>query len=189
MVRLFAGLSIPILLRQRLALLQGGIDGARWTDRENFHITLSFIGNVDEVMAEAAHDALTMIRTETFRLELKGTGSFAQGEDLKVLWVGVEKNEVLFRLKEKIDRAFEKAGVPFENRKYVPHVTLARFRASVNEAEIARFMQTHTLFSGDPFEVEDFILYRTHQTKNGSAYEELAHYPLVQKPEKARSTQ
>lgn len=181
MVRLFTGLSLPILLRQRLALLQGGLDGARWTDRENYHITLTFIGNVDAATAEAAHDALAAIRTEPFSLELKGTGSFAQGDDLKVLWVGVERNEVLFRLKEKIDRALEKADVPFENRKYVPHVTLARFRHAHDEAKIAAFMAAHNLFSGDPFEVNEFILYRTHQTKNGSAYEEVAAYPLVAK--------
>ncbi len=181
MIRLFTGLSVPVLLRQRLALLQGGIDGARWTPRENYHITLTFVGDVDEGMAEDAHDALSSIRVEPFKLELKGTGAFVQGKDVYVLWVGVEYNEVLHRLKEKIDRAFEKAGVQFENRKYVPHVTLARFAKSAPEAKIGEFMREHNLFSGDPFEVNEFILYRSNLSKSGSHYEEMAQYPLMAK--------
>lgn len=177
MLRLFAGLSLPILLRQRLTLLQGGIDGALWTDRDNFHITLTFIGNVDEATAEQADEALSGIRMEPFNVELKGTGSFAQGEFPKVLWIGVEKSEPLFRLKEKVDRALEKSKLPFENRKYTPHVTLARLR-HVDEAKVGQFMAAHNLFSGDAFEVNNFILYHSHNTKNGPVYEELRSYPL-----------
>jgi 2'-5' RNA ligase len=180
MLRLFAGLSLPILLRQRLTLLQGGIEGALWTERENFHITLTFIGNVDEATAEMVDEALSGIRMEPFKLELKGTGSFAQGEFPKVLWIGVEKSEPLFRLKEKIDRALEKSKLPFENRKYVPHVTLARLR-HVDEVKVAQFMAAHNLFSGDAFDVDGFNLYHSHSTKNGPVYEELRQYQLEKK--------
>lgn len=178
MLRLFTGIELPILLRQRLALLEGGIDGAKWTERENFHLTLTFIGDISEQLAEDAHDALSGIRMEPFPLELKGTGSFATGRDIKVLWVGVAPSEPLMRLKEKIDRCLERFAVPFENRKYVPHVTLARFRFGAEEAKVAQFMATHNLFSGDAFTVEHFTLFRTHQTKHGSEYEALAEYPL-----------
>jgi len=177
MLRLFTGISLPILLRQRLTIMQGGIDGARWTSRENFHLTLTFLGEVDEATAEIADEALSAIRTEKFSLTLKGTGSFARGDDPKVLWMGVEHSEVLHRLKEKIDRALDVAKIPFERRKYVPHVSMARFRKA-DEAKVAEFMQANNLFSSDPFEVDEFILYRSHLTKNGSAYEELQHYPL-----------
>lgn len=180
MLRLFAGLELPVLLRQRLTLMHGGIDGARWTERDNFHLTLTFIGNVDEAVAEAAHDALSSVHTEPFTLQVKGTGAFAKGKDVHVLWIGVEHNEVLFRLKDKIDRALQRAGVPFENRKYTPHITIARLQKSADEKEIARFMQEHNLFSGE-FDVDTFTLFRTHQTKNGSMYEPVEQYPLLKK--------
>ncbi len=178
MLRLFTGIELPILLRQRLVLLQGGLDGAKWVERDNFHLTLNFIGEVSEQVAEDAHDALSGIRTPPFDIELKGTGSFAKGDDVKVLWVGVEQNEVLHRLKEKIDHALAKFDVPVEKRKYHPHVTLARFRFGAEEAKVAQFMATHNLFSGDAFEVDHFTLFRTHQTKHGSEYEALAEYSL-----------
>jgi RNA 2',3'-cyclic 3'-phosphodiesterase len=180
MLRLFAGLSLPILLRQRLTVMQGGIEGARWTERENFHITLTFIGEVDEATAAHADEALADIRMEKFSLRLKGTGSFAQGKWPKVLWIGVEESEPLRRLKEKVDRALLSARVPFENRKYTPHVTLARLK-NPDESKVAEFMQQHNLFASEVFEAEEFILYHSHLTKNGPAYEALQEYPLVEK--------
>jgi 2'-5' RNA ligase len=178
MIRLFTGISLPVLLRQRLALLQGGLDGAKWTERDNLHLTLNFIGEVSEQLAEDVDEALSGIRMESFPLELKGTGSFSSGRDIKVLWVGVAPSEPLHRLKEKIDRTLEKYAIPFEKRKYHPHVTLARFRFGAEEAKVAQFMAGHNLFSGDAFEVDHFTLFRTHQTKHGSEYEALAEYPL-----------
>jgi RNA 2',3'-cyclic 3'-phosphodiesterase len=177
MLRLFTGLSLPILLRQRLTVMQGGIEGARWTERDNFHITLTFIGEVDEATADDIDEALSVIRSEKFSLRLKGTGSFAQGKYPKILWMGVEQNEVLHRLKEKIDRALMVANVPFEKRKYTPHVTLARFK-NPEEGKVAGFMQQHNLFTSEEFEVDEFILYQSHQTKNGSVYEAVREYPL-----------
>lgn len=180
MLRLFTGITLPLLLRQRLTLLQGGIDGARWTERENFHITLNFIGEVDEATAEDVHHILSGIRMEPFKLELKGTGAFAHGKEVSVLWIGVQHSEELFRLREKLDRAFQKGGIPYDNRKYTPHVTIARFPKWAAETDIARFMQEHNLFSGDAFDVDEITLFRTHQTKNGSQYEALETYPLRQ---------
>lgn len=180
MLRLFVGLSVPVLLRQRLTTLQGGIEGARWTERENFHITLTFIGNVDEITAEAVDEALQTVKMEPFRLSLKGANLFDKAGDPAVLWTGVSQSEPLHRLKEKIDRALYTARVPFENRKYVPHVTLARLK-NVEEIKIAEFIQQNSLFATEEFDVTEFILYRSRQTKHGAVYEEVVEYPLEEK--------
>lgn len=178
MIRLFTGLPLPAPLRDRLALMQGGIDGARWTKPENYHITLTFIGNVDETTAQDIDEALLGVRAPSFDLTLAGADSFAQGDDPTVLWMGLRPEPALHRLKEKIDRAMEQRRLPFENRKYTPHVTQARFRKRADEARIAQFIREQSLFVSEPFHIDHFILYRTHQTKNGSIYEEAASYPL-----------
>lgn len=179
MLRLFTGLALPILLRQRLALLgDGGIPGARWTERENFHLTLTFIGEVNEAEAEDIDAALETIRAPRFPLRLQGTGSFSARNDPKVLWAGVADSPALRRLKEKIDRALQRAGIAFEKRKYTPHVTLARLK-NADEGKIAEFMQQHNLFTTEEFDVDEFLLFRSHQTKHGSAYEALREYPLA----------
>jgi RNA 2',3'-cyclic 3'-phosphodiesterase len=178
MQRLFVGLSIPPDICRRLHLLQGGLPGARWTPPENYHITLAFIGGVSESMAADIDEALSSVRHEGFSLALKGTGQFAQGDDPDVLWIGVEKSAALAGLKGKIDRALEKSRLPFDRRSYAPHVTLARFRTA-DKDRLALFMQEHNLFTVGPFEVQSFILYASHLTKNGPAYEALASYPLM----------
>lgn len=180
MLRLFAGLSVPILLRQRLTTLQGGIEGARWTERENFHITLTFIGDVDEITAEGVDEALQSVKVEPFRLALKGADIFDKAGVPSVLWMGVSQSGHLHRLKEKIDRALYTARLPFENRKYVPHVTLAYLK-NAEEAKVAAFIQQNSLFATEEFDVTEFILYRSRQTKHGAVYEELMEYPLESK--------
>ena len=77
MLRLFTGLSLPILLRQRLTQLESAIPGARWITRENYHIALTFIGDVDEATAEDMDEAFESLRGKRFKLRLKGAGCFA----------------------------------------------------------------------------------------------------------------
>lgn len=178
MLRLFTGLSLPKTVRRRLQLMQGGVPGARWSASENLHLTLTFIGDVDEAAAEDIDEALASVRAEAFSLALRGTGSFAQGSRPKVLWLGVAADPRLFQLKEKIDRALEIRRLPFENRKYTPHVTLGRLKKP-DEGKIADFMQAHNLFATGPFEARSFNLYRSHQTGNGVAYEALRSYALA----------
>ncbi len=177
MLRLFTGLSIPVLLRQRLTLLESVMPGARWITRENYHITLTFIGDVDEGVAEDIDEAFEALRGKKFKLRLKGAGCFAHHGDNKMLWIGVEESEPLQRLKDKIDRALQVYKIPFEKRKYVPHVTLARL-TNVDDARIGEFIQAHNLFASEEFEVDSFILYQSHLTKHGSEYEELKDYAL-----------
>lgn len=178
MIRLFTGLSLPENLRARIQLIQGGIPGACWTALENYHITLTFIGEVDESVAEEVDEALSSVRAEGFSLKLKGTGSFAQGSWPKVLWLGVEAAEKLSLLKEKTDHAMKKRGVEFDARKYTPHVTLAYLKEP-DEQMLGDFMQANNLFASEPFAVKNFILYRSDLTKNGPSYVPLRSYALV----------
>lgn len=181
MLRLFTGLSLPAPVCQRLALLQGGIPGARWIPPGNFHITLTFIGSADAALAEDIDGALSGVRASGFSLRLKGVGNFAQGDDPKVLWAALADQPALHALKDKADRALEMARVPFDKKKYIPHVTLARFRRP-DEEKIVDFMHAHTALETQAFDVFAFHLYQSHQTKNGSVYEILRSYPLLGSP-------
>lgn len=177
MLRLFTGIGLPAALRKKVHLLHGGIPGARWTHPEDYHITLSFIGSVDEATAEEVDDALSRIRQPRFELALKGTGFFARGETPGYLWLGVEQSDALHLLKEKIDHALESRRIPFEKRKYTPHLTLARLKHA-DEPKLAEFMREHNLFSAPPFVVDNFSLYISHQANEAPLYEAAAEYPL-----------
>ena len=62
MPRLFTGLELPAELATELALMRGGLTGARWIDVENYHLTLRFIGDIDQPTAEAVADVMAQIR-------------------------------------------------------------------------------------------------------------------------------
>jgi 2'-5' RNA ligase len=178
MIRLFTGLAIPAGIAAQLDRMQGGIDGARWTETHNYHITLNFIGEVSEAMAEEIDAALCGVRAKAFSLSLAGTGIFGEGESARHLWMGVAPEDALFRLQEKTFRALDTGRFPAEKRKYTPHVTMARLKKSADPAAVAAFMQEHNLFRSSPFAVNEFILYRSDLTKNGPQYAPVATYPL-----------
>lgn len=177
MMRVFAGLAIPPDLSERIHLLGGGIPGARWTAVENYHVTLTFIGDVDEAQLDDIDEALSGIDAPAFDLEVTGTGSFAQGDDPKVLWLGLAPNRALADLKQRIDQALDRYDIVFERRKYTPHITLARFKQP-DEQKIVDFMQAHNLFRLPSFRVEDFVLYNSYSGSEGPVYEPLEYYPL-----------
>ncbi|MBL9096429.1 MAG: RNA 2',3'-cyclic phosphodiesterase [Alphaproteobacteria bacterium] len=176
MLRLFTAIEIPETLRTRLTFLQSGVPGARWTPVENLHLTLRFIGEVDEPTAVDIDAALSVLREDAFQLTLRGVGEFG-GRDPHAIWAGVAANPALTHLVAKIERALQRIGLPAETRKYAPHVTLARLR-DTPVAKVLEFLSTHGLFDSGPFDVRSFGLYSSFQTPRGSLYREERRYPL-----------
>jgi 2'-5' RNA ligase len=176
MIRLFVGLALPPELRLRLSLLQGGLPGARWVDPGNLHVTLRFIGEVGEGLAGDIDETLARIAAKSFTLTLAGIGQFATGDRPRTLWVGVEKNPDLVHLHDKIETALVRLGLPPE-RRYTPHVTLARLRQP-SLPRLQAFLAAHALFRAAPFAVDRFSLVASYPTKSGAIYEDAADYKL-----------
>jgi RNA 2',3'-cyclic 3'-phosphodiesterase len=177
MLRLFVGIPFPPELKLRLSLLCSGVPGAKWVDPANFHLTLRFIGEVGEDLATDIDAALSRLRASPFVLQLAGTGVFGNGGMPKSLWIGVERNPPLTALRDKIEQALIRAGLPPEPRKFSPHVTLARLRHPMPD-RVAAFLSASAQFRAEPLAVDSFSLIASLQTKAGSVYEDQADYPL-----------
>jgi|SRR5271168_183998 RNA 2',3'-cyclic 3'-phosphodiesterase len=177
MLRLFVGIGFPPELKLRLSLLCTGISGAKWVDPGNFHLTLRFIGEIAEHRAADVDDALTRLRARRFALQLAGTGVFGGGDKPRNLWVGVERSPELVALRDKIEYALIRTGLPPEPRKFAPHVTLARFHNSPI-GQLGEFLAANAGFRAEPLPVEAFSLIASFLTKAGSVYEDQADYPL-----------
>src|SRR5205823_13507748 len=104
MIRLFVAAELPESIRERLLSLQGGVPGARWSNSEQLHLTLRFIGEVAENVGHDIDDALATIRAPSFTLELSGVGEFG-GKNPRALWAGVKNNDALLHLQRKIETA------------------------------------------------------------------------------------
>jgi RNA 2',3'-cyclic 3'-phosphodiesterase len=173
MLRLFVSIALPPELKLRLSLLCNGVPEARWVDAGNFHLTLRFIGEVDEGIASDIDTTLLKIKARRFRLTLAGVGQFG----LHSLWVGVEKTEEVLQLQGKVESSLRRLGLEAETRRYTPHVTLARLRPPLGP-RLQAFMTQHALFRAESFEVERFALVASYLTKGGAIYEDQAEYEL-----------
>jgi 2'-5' RNA ligase len=181
MVRLFVAIPFPAALQERLALLSGGIPGARWTLADNFHLTLRFIGEVDSDRYDDVVGALGQVRAAGFELVLRGLDQFGKGDKARVLWLGVEKNPALLYLRERIEVALTHAGLAPETRKYTPHVTLARLHGAAG-GRLGEFVQANHLARLGPLPVDSFALFSSTSFEDGPSYEIEVEYPLRAAP-------
>jgi 2'-5' RNA ligase len=180
MIRLFTALDLPPDIRERLVMLQSGVPGARWIRPENLHVTLRFIGEVDEHVVEDLDAALGRTVAPGFELRLEGVGYFGPVKRPANLWAGVERSDAIQFLHDKIDRALVAAGLSPDDRKFRPHVTLARLKADSRTDRIGRWLEENALFRAGPIPVSRFVLYRSHLGSDGSVYEPLMEYPLAE---------
>ncbi|MEI8394257.1 MAG: RNA 2',3'-cyclic phosphodiesterase [Rhodospirillaceae bacterium] len=176
MMRLFVALALPGDVRSRLVGLCAGVPGARWVEPEDMHLTLRFIGEIEEHLLSELHDALAGVIAPSFDLVLEGLGQFGAGHQARTLWLGVSHNENLLHLQAKVESALVRAGLPPEPRKFTPHVTLARLKEPSSE-RLARFLAGNGMFRSQPITVDRFILYRSYKGRAGPLYEALAEYP------------
>ncbi|MNL31828.1 RNA 2',3'-cyclic phosphodiesterase [compost metagenome] len=178
MPRLFTGLEIPAETGFALSLKRGGLTGARWIDPENYHITLRFIGDVDNVTADDVADSLDRLANSMrFSVKLTHLGTFG-GDKPRALYAGVELSDMLTRLQSAQERVLQRAGLPPDGRKFVPHVSLARLRGSGAE-EVARFMAEAGRFEPLSFPVGRFVLFSSKDSVGGGPYVVEQSYPLA----------
>jgi len=174
--RLFVAIELPEALRRQLALMGGGIPGARWVARENLHLTLRFIGDVDTHTADQAHDALSEVALTPFDVRLKDMAIFGERRP-RILYAGVTTNPALHDLYDRINAALARAGLaPPEERRYVPHVTLARFGRSP-AGRIGAFIVANNILPMPAFTVRGFALMSSHRSAAGASYQIEARYP------------
>lgn len=178
MPRLFVALGLPPELRDEVARLAGGIPGAKWLPPENYHLTLRFIGEIENWRAQEVDDALAAIRGNAFDLSLAGLGTFEKAGRIHALWVGAARNEALAHLQNKVETALQRIGLAPERKRFSPHVTVARTDRAPPEKVIA-FVQAHNLFRATPMRVEHFTLFSSRLGKEASVYTPEVEYDLA----------
>jgi RNA 2',3'-cyclic 3'-phosphodiesterase len=176
MPRLFTAIEIPESLRIRLSLMRGPVNGAKWVEPENMHITLRFAGDIDERTADDLADELAEVTATPFQVSIAGAGAFG-GRDPRVLWAGVEKDPHLDALYRANERAARAAGLEPDERTFRPHVTLARMRR-VRQSAVARFLEEHGDLRFEPFAVTRFVLLSARPGSGGPPYGVEAEYPF-----------
>jgi 2'-5' RNA ligase len=177
MPRLFTGVEIPPGIAQALDMLRGGLPGARWIELENYHVTLRFIGDVDDSMAQDAAQVLGQVKRSAFSLHFEGLASFG-GRKPRAVVASVAPEPALLDLQAEQERLMRRIGLEPEPRKYTPHVTLARLRTS-SSRDVADYLSARGYFRTAPFKVSQFVLFSSRASTGGGPYVVEASYPLT----------
>src|SRR6266700_7978674 len=165
MPRLFTALEIPREIAFSLSMLRGGLPGARWIDPENYHLTLRFIGDVDDVVAHEVASMLGKVRRTEFELRFDALSSFG-GRRPRALVASLVQTQALMDLRAEHERLMQRVGLDAEGRKYTPHVTLARLRES-SSRQVADYLSARVLFGLLPFRVSRFVLFSSRSSVGG----------------------
>jgi 2'-5' RNA ligase len=142
-----------------------------WVRPEQLHITVRFLGEVDEPRARATAAALApRLATGRFRLALAGAGAFPLAGSPRVLWVGITTGaETMMELERQVGARLEACGFAPENRPYRPHVTLARVRKAAG-LRTASLMEGLTDRKFGSSTVDTITLFQSQASPQGSIY-------------------
>ncbi|MFG1403191.1 RNA 2',3'-cyclic phosphodiesterase [Xanthobacter sediminis] len=177
MPRLFTAIEIPPDVGQGLSFLRGGLSGARWIDPENYHVTLRFIGDVDDATGRDIMEMLAAVRRPAFDLMLQGLDQFG-GRKPRSLFAAVKATPALVELQAEQERILQRLGLGAEGRNFRPHVTLARLR-DASSRQVADYLALRGPYRSAVFHVPRFVLFSSRDSVGGGPYLVEAAYPLL----------
>ncbi len=177
MQRLFIAVDLPEQVRESIRAICNDLPEAKWVDLNQLHLTLRFIGEVENGLLLTIREALSGVRGNAFSLTLQGVGCFPQKKSPRVLWVGIDRNDTLNRLACHIEQVLVKIGLEPEQRSFSPHITIARFK-DISPHKAADYLAKNSLFKTGSFPVEAFYLYSSTLTPKGAVHRREATYPL-----------
>ena len=177
MPRLFTGLEVPREIGQSLSMLRGGLPGARWIDPEYYHITLRFIGDIDDRLAHDIASLLDGVKRRAFEVRFDELAAFG-GNKPRAVIAAVDPVQPLVELQAEHERLMRRVGLEPEGRKFTPHVTLARLRTS-SSRDVADYLSTRGPVFGSSFRASRFVLFSARASVGGGPYVIEADYPLA----------
>ncbi len=178
MPRLFVALEMSDEVKAHIAELQMGMPQARWTRREQLHLTLRFIGDVPGKRVKAIKLALEGVKAEPFDMRLRELGRFPPRGKPRVLSALADDCPPLLDLQAQIEEAVVSAGVEREGRRFSPHVTIARFKTPPSHNLMGRYMKPHERFVTENMRITEFILYSSVLSPKGARHTREAVYYL-----------
>ncbi|MBF0360481.1 MAG: RNA 2',3'-cyclic phosphodiesterase [Oligoflexia bacterium] len=190
MIRLFVAIDFPEEIKEQLLQIRIGLPGARWSEREQMHLTLRFLGELDGANFKEVANLLSEIDFKKFTISLSGVGTFESRGMIKVIWVGVKRSDELISLQKKIERKLVQFGLEGETRKYIPHLTLARINdvdaaqaglsAKGLSSRVGSLVEEYNLYKSDPIIVDQIHLYSSKLTSKKSIYRKEFSYRCLQ---------
>ncbi|MBV9074453.1 MAG: RNA 2',3'-cyclic phosphodiesterase [Acidobacteria bacterium] len=181
-MRLFVAIEIAADIREELvnyvSQVKPRLTDARWSGSEGLHITLKFLGNVQDEKRTAIEAKLSAVQAARFQVSIAGVGLFPNERSPRVLWAGLTAPPDLSTLADAVEDAMESLGFERERRAYSPHITLARFKDGVSRSALDAALAGAPKNGFGTMAATEFHLYESKPSPQGSRYSKLASFAL-----------
>ena len=180
-MRCFIAVAVPEELKDKILEVQNKLKqiGAnlKLVEKENFHFTIKFLGEIEENQIKEVKEFLASLEEKSFEISIKGLGVFPTEDYIKVVWLGVEKNQDVFlNLIKKINKNLDK--IRKEKKELNTHLTIARVRSAKNKNELKAAVQDLKETEIGEMQVNSLKLISSELTPEGPKYTELAEFEL-----------
>jgi len=181
MIRLFAALNFPEEIKVQIVRLRNeAIPNPfdyKWEPVEKLHLTLKFIGEVEETLVEEITKEISFISDfSEFHCSLTEFGFFYSGEEPRILWLGLKIDKGIFDLVRKLNENLSKLGIEEERKKFKPHLTLMRVKKKLDKSFINSF--ENCKLPDTEFKANSVSLFKSELHPKGSIYKELKKFNL-----------
>lgn len=183
-IRCFVAVEIPDRIQDLLLMIQQNfrkeIFASSWTKKGNYHLTLKFLGGVEEQKIDRIRTVLDSIAAvnSPFSVEIGGIGVFPNWERPRVLWVGLKQGGIQIKtLAKTINNELISLDFPQDTR-FTPHFTLARFKKQIDLKAYTDLLMKYNTLDNAKFKVKDFAIIRSKLRPTGAVYSPLSNFQL-----------
>jgi len=174
-MRLFIAVELPQEVKDIVMKFENVLSNfkdLRFVHPDNMHLTLSFIGEVPDADADVIRHKLRNIRFNPFTLKTRKFGFFPSANKIRVVWIGLERNEDFFKLQHDIRELFD------HKEKFMPHITIARARdVIIMDAHLIYDAAEKITYDELGFQVERFALFCSEPSPEGHVHKIIEEYP------------
>src|SRR5262245_41208000 len=184
-IRTFIAIDVSPAVHRQLVSLQDEFravdDDVKWVEPENLHLTLKFLGDVDEtdLYAVCKTTAQAVADVPGFSMELSGVGAFPNAGRPRVIWAGVTQGaREVTHIHDMLDRRFVADGYPREDRHFTPHLTLGRVRHQKRTPNLASALNRLSSWEGGVTSVYEILIMASQLSPNGPTHTIMGRGPL-----------
>jgi 2'-5' RNA ligase len=186
-MRAFLAIDLPNPVKADLSAAQSRIESRapgfyRWVGEEQMHLTLYFLGEMDESSLSQVEQACASIAQPTLQIKVGGLVLLPEPNVPRIIATGVGgETDALTKFQQRLsDTVFPLAEFK-ETRRFYPHITLGRLKRGMpgNAKMLKRTLAETKIGQSEPFKVEEFLLMSSQRSEEGSHYETLHRFPLA----------
>jgi len=185
-IRSFLAFELPVEIREQIRVISKELKKTalpvRWVKVDNIHLTILFLGSVDEDTIGDIEEKVNVVVKgfSAFKTKLNAVGAFPHWKRPRVIWIGLNGDiGRLSNLRNKLQEELKVLGFMPEKRPFRPHLTLGRFKGPIDRGEDMKWiLDRHRDINSDLYQLNELILYKSDLKPDGPVYTKMATWPL-----------